>query len=233
MIVPTFWDVAAIVIARELDAFRPSVVVMNGVAGERQPIWIELGAANRARALRDGSDVIWPAVEQGATYVPLVEEAPEAELLRGNAMSWVEVEQAAGRAIAERADIVADEEPLRAMLEGALLAGFPRLSNTYLCNNVTYTVGWFASGAGRRLSLLRASPPLPGRVNEVVLTAEYDHSRVARVFVHWPSRLAGEHVRAASEVLATLVGAQLAATTPPTVGDNTLAAPSLRGGAFF
>src|SRR5699024_9149414 len=44
MILPVYWDLAAILIAKETEAFQPSFVMMNGVAGPRQPLWIELGA---------------------------------------------------------------------------------------------------------------------------------------------------------------------------------------------
>ena len=46
MILPVYWDLAAILIAKEMDSFEPAFVMMNGVAGQRQPIWIELGATN-------------------------------------------------------------------------------------------------------------------------------------------------------------------------------------------
>ncbi|MBC7018179.1 hypothetical protein, partial [Salmonella enterica] len=37
MILPVYWDLAAILIAKEMDAFQPTFVMMNGVAGDRQP----------------------------------------------------------------------------------------------------------------------------------------------------------------------------------------------------
>lgn len=55
IVLPVFWDVAAVVLLREIDAFQPDVVMMNGIGRDEQPIVLEQGALNRAAAREDGS----------------------------------------------------------------------------------------------------------------------------------------------------------------------------------
>jgi pyrrolidone-carboxylate peptidase len=55
VVLPVFWDVAPIVALREIDAFRPDVVMMNGIGRDEQPIVLEQAALNRAAARDDAS----------------------------------------------------------------------------------------------------------------------------------------------------------------------------------
>lgn len=236
MVLPVYWDLAAILIAKEMNAFEPSFVMMNGVAGSRQPLWVELGATNRAAPLDDGSNQLRPAVSPGESHAKLVETAPRDEDARANILSWRAVEGAARDAIERHGGDIDQGTRLGDVLPDAKLAGFPRTSNTYLCNNVTYVTGYLMSHPGRRVRLLRASPPLPGAVNEVAVTMNADLRDVPRVFVHWPSTMADKHHAAGAEIMKAIVDAQLSALARgelPTQGDNALADPSLRGGTFF
>ena len=236
MILPVYWDLAAILIAREAEAFQPSFVMMNGVAGARQPIWIELGATNRAAPLDDGSNQLRPAVGPGEPFAKIVENASSDEDARPNLLTWRAVESAARDAIERHASDRDGGERFADLLPDVKLAGFPRSSNTYLCNNVTYVTGWLMSHPGREVRLLRASPRLPGAINEVRVKAKSDFRAVPRVFVHWPSTLADKHHAAGAEVMKAILGAQLAALArgdAPSAGDNALADASLRGGDFF
>jgi hypothetical protein len=122
------------------------------------------------------------------------------------------------------------------LLGGAKLAGYPRSSNTYLCNNVTYVTSYLMSNPGREVKLLRASPALSGKVNAVPVKIARDMRNVPRVFVHWPSELADRHHAAGADVMKAILGAQLAALArgeAPTLGDNGIADPTLQGGAHF
>lgn len=236
MVLPVYWDLAAILIAKEIDAFAPSFVMMNGVAGARQPIWVELGSTNRAAQLDDGSNQLRPAVSPGEPYARIVENANRSEDAQGNMLSWRSVETAARAAIEAHADDTDQDQRFGDLLPDVKLAGYPRSTNTYLCNNVTYVTGWLMSHPGREVRLLRASPPLPGRVNDVRVKLRTDYRETPRVFVHWPSELADVHHAAGADVMRAIIGAQLGAMRSgdaPSRGENVLADPTLQGGDFF
>lgn len=236
MVLPVYWDLAAILIAKEIEAFSPSFVMMNGVAGGRQPIWVELGSTNRAAPLDDGSNQLRPAVGSGEPYARIVENANPSDDAQGNMLSWRAVETAARAAIEAHADDVELDRRFGDLLPDVKLAGFPRSSNTYLCNNVTYVTSWLMGHPNQEVRLLRASPPIRGRMNDVRVKLTNDLRSAPRVFVHWPSDLADVHHAAGAEVMKAIIGAQLAAIQNadlPSRGENTLADPTLRGGDFF
>ena len=137
--------------------------MMNGVAGGRQPLWIELGATNRAAALDDGSNQLRPALRQNETYAKIVDNAARSENARANLLSWRAVEDAATAAIARHESEVDEGVLFSELLQGVKLAGFPRNSNTYLCNNVTYVTGYLMSHPGTAVRLMKASPAVRGR----------------------------------------------------------------------
>ena len=231
IILPVDWDLASILVAREAEVFHPSFVMMNGVAGDRQPLWIELGATNRAERLVDGTNLLVPA--GNADLVPLVEDAPASDDARPNLLAWSSVRAAARAAVRRHAAEVDGGVRFQDILPDAALAGFPRSSNTYLCNNTTYVTGFLMDHPNRPVSLLRASPARPGAANDVSVTMTTDLSEVPRVFVHWPTELADKHHAAAADVMRSILDAQLGATEPATRGDNREADPTLAGGAFF
>ena len=236
MILPVHWDLAAALVAREAEALRPSFVMMNGVAGPRQALWLELGAANRASTLLDGSNQLRPFAADGEKLVKIVEGAPPSEDEQPNLLSWGSVESAANDAIGRHAGEREGGARFGDILQGVERAGFPRASNTYLCNNITYLTGWLMSHPRSDVSLLEASHPEPGARNALNVRIDADLQAVPRVFVHWPSELADKHLDAAADVMRAIIGAQLkalAAGDTPTFGDNRNASGSLRGGGFF
>jgi pyrrolidone-carboxylate peptidase len=236
MVLPVYWDLAAILIAKEIEAFAPSFVMMNGVAGDRQPIWVELGSTNRAAQLDDGSNQLRPAISNGEPYARIVENANRSDDAQGNVLSWRAVESAARAAIEAHADDVDLEQRFGDLLPDVKLAGYPRASNTYLCNNVTYVTGWLMGHPNKEIRLLRASPAIRGRINEVRVRLSSDYRSAPRVFVHWPSELAEVHHAAGADVMKAIIGAQLSAlraADAPSRGDNALADPTLQGGDFF
>lgn len=232
MILPVYWDLAAILALREIDAFGPDFVLMNGIASPEQDLWIELGSVNRAMTLRDGSDSLVPRPPPGQAYAPIVPSAPASELRRGLLLSWDAVRDAAVTAIHTQGATQHDGRRFDALLPGAKFGGFPRDGNTYLCNNVTYTINYAMAHPGATLTLLQASVARRGAVNRVAVRVRRDLRAVPRVFVHWPSSLAGEHLTAGAEVMRAIVDAQLAATTPPTLGDNARAELRPSGDTF-
>jgi hypothetical protein len=229
LVLPVYWDLAAIVLAKEVESFRPSFVMMNGVAGPRQPIFLELGAANKAMALQDGSSQLVPVKDLG----PLVDGGPEGQ---ANLLSWNAVSRAAREAVALHANEFDGGVRFGDVLQGVTFAGFPRSSNTYLCNNIVYTTGWLMNNPGRTTKLLRASKTERGRMNEIVFGLRNDFRATPRVFVHWPSEMDVRHHFAGADVMKAIIGAQLRASSAgdrPTFGDNANADPTLKGGDFF
>ncbi len=236
MILPVYWDLAAILIAKEMDAWKPSFVMMNGVAGERQPLWVELGATNRAAPLDDGSNQLRPAVSGNDAFAKIVDTAAHDEDARSNLLSWHAVQSAAQAAVTRHEAEIDQDTRLGDVLQGVKLAGFPRNSNTYLCNNVTYVTGYLMSHPGKTVRLLKASPALRGAVNDVRVDMKTDLRAVPRVFVHWPSEMATKHHAAGADIMRAILDAQLTALAhgdAPTPGDNALADPTLQGGSFF
>ncbi len=207
---------------------------MNGVAGSRQPLWLELGATNRASQDADGSNVLAPAVRPGMLAAKIIASAPPTEDAQGNLLSWSAVQTRVRGAIAAHAAEVDGNVAFSDIVQGSVLAGFPRTSNTYLCNNVTYVTGWLMSHPGRQLRLLRASQTVADTTNEVRVGISSNLAAVPRVFVHWPSDLADKHHAAAANVLKAVIGAQLEASRggdAPSLGDTTLADPSVSADA--
>jgi len=233
MVIPVYWDLAAILVLREIEAFNPDFVLMNGIAGGRQPLWIELGSVNSAMSSTDGSGVLEP--EQGSPLIPL---AAEEDRLRGLLLSWGAVQQAAETAIAEHGEVEEDGQSLQDILSGAKLAGFPRHSNTYLCNNVAYTVGYLMDH-GETTRLLEPSHPREGFPDGVDLTMTDDHTSTPRVFMHWPSQLRGAHIDSAAEIMKAMIDAQLVAladadgANAATRGTNDIAEIQGSGGNTF
>jgi hypothetical protein len=237
MILPVYWDLAAIFIAKEVDAFKPSFVLMNGVAGPKQPIWIELGATNEARGLEDGSNQLRPDDQDGKANAKLIEGLSENETLQGNLLSWKAVAASASAAVAQHAKDIDKGERFGDVLQGVKLTSFPRSSNTYICNNVTFVTGWLMNHPNRTIPLLRASKPVSGVADSVPIKMTKDFTKVPRVFVHWPSELADKHHAAGAEVMKAILAGQLKALSDgdmPTVGDNALATlVETGGGAHF
>ncbi|MFO0677523.1 MAG: hypothetical protein U0169_13390 [Polyangiaceae bacterium] len=222
MVLPVFWDLASALVAKELDAFEPDFVLMNGVARTRQPIWIEMGAVNRAQLSDDGSDRLRPRATDAGDDPKLV-DGPDAPEFTRLLLSWDAVRDAARDAIAERKDRLEDGVRLDAILEGASFAGYPRTSNAYLCNNTTFVVDWLMGNPGATLPLMQASHPGDAGPSNLPVIVRADLRAVPRVFVHWPSDLAGAHLDSGADVLRAMVDAQLDALAHgdmPTLGDN-------------
>lgn len=228
MILPVDWDLASILIAKEANAFQPMFVLMNGVAADRQPLWLELGSMNRASRLVDGTNLLVPA--GNGDLVPVIEGG---ELGRPNFLAWEPVQTAARAAIARHAGEVDGRERFADILPDAVLAGYPRASNTYLCNNTTYVTGYLMDHPNETVSLLQSSDPIAGAANDVQVKVGVYLRSTPRVFVHWPQELADKHLRASADVMSSIISGQLMASDRSTRGDNRQADPSLTGGSFF
>ena len=234
MIVPVYWDLAAILVAREIESFGPNLVLMNGVADTTQDLWLELGAVNRAMSLVDGSDRLTPVTPPGKSAAKIVPGAATSEDARGLLLSYAAVQRGAKSAIATHASSTVDGRAFGDVLTGVSLAGYPRSGNTYLCNNITYAVDYMMAHPQRTVTLLKASKPIAGRANQVAVSITRDVRAVPRVFMHWPSSLTGRHWDDGAAVLAAVIDAQLTTKEAPIRGSNDLASPGLEsnGGTF-
>ena len=127
-------------------------------------------------------------------------------------LSWVAVSDAGRSAVRLRSRRRQADQAFDDVVTGVDFGRFPRAGNTYICNNTSYTVGYLMDRPGEIVQLMRASGAAPGAADGVALSMLRSHVSVPRVFVHWPGELSGEHLVAATEVLTSLIGAQLAAS---------------------
>jgi hypothetical protein len=224
MILPVYWDLAAILLAREAQAFQPTMVMMDGVDTDRQPLLLELGSVNRAMLSSDGSDILHPAQPKGQPEAPILKSASKADELKGLFLSYGPVQDAANAAVQAHAGDLEAGEKLSDVLQGAKRAAFPREGNAYLCNNVTYVTNYLMSYPGKSVTLLQ---PSNGPKDGVHVAINADLRAAPRVFVHWPSTLTGKHLDAASDVMRAMIDAQLVALeggkSPPVIGNNDMA----------
>ncbi len=233
MILPVYWDLAAILIAKEIQSFDPQFVMMDGVAGEEQPLWLELGSVNRAMTELDGSNILRPIARQD--FAPIISTAPRADTLKGLFLSYAAVKTAAQTAIAAHADHVVEGRRFDDVLQGVKLTGFPRSGNTYLCNNVSYVTNYLMSNPGRSVALLSANTGTRTDKSGVKVSIRRDMTSVPRVFVHWPSTLAGAHIDDATDVMRAVIDAQLVALASgdaPILGSNAMAEVVASGPTF-
>lgn len=217
VIVPTFWDLAPILLSREIEAFKPTVVIMNGViGGERHlPMRIELGSANTAITdENDGSGILRAFSPSGRLEeVPLIPSAPATLPSR---MSWQAVRDAA---VAVRQDEGGD---LASQISAVQLGGYPSEYLNYLCNNVVYVTNFLFTNPGKSVQLLEPSIPLNKADRGVTTILKGDFRKTARAFIHWPD--VSPNLRdGAAKILRAVVDAQLLATSKgdaPAPGDN-------------
>jgi hypothetical protein len=218
MVLPVFWDLAGALLLAEAESFAPDLIVMNGVANYTQPLWLELGAVNEAVGLEDGSGLLAALPDS-----PILTDIPDALDARPNLLSWGEVRAAAERELAARSESLEGERSFGRVLTGVRYAGFPRGSNTYLCNDTTFLVSTVLDHPGHVFRVLEPSHPREGGPTGLDVSTSLDGPRLPRVFVHWPSSLAGEHLSDAAGLLGAIVDAQLSATEAPTRGDPSAA----------
>lgn len=232
VILPVYWDLASVLIAREVQAFQPDLVVMNGVYPGATWLTLELGTINRAVGEYDGSGNLKPVGGDGSFgfwgEAPLLEGLPAQDDARGLLLSYDEVRAAAEATIAAHRDETVDGLALGDIMTSVKYGGFPR-DNTYLCNNTAYVTSYLLDHPGTTVPLLRASAAVKGKSNVINTRIDFDGRDIPRVFVHWPDALVEGHVAAGADVLRTIVRAQLIATTPAVRGDNAWADPSLSG----
>ena len=128
MIVPSHWGLGPRLLRKQLAAMKVQFVMMNGIATPKQPLWIELGAANRAAAKVDGSGILRPTERKTGQGQALLPQGPSTYSSRS---AFFALRSAARKRIAQ-------ETSLHDALVGAEFQVFARSENRYLCNELTY-----------------------------------------------------------------------------------------------
>ena len=85
----------------------------------------------------------------------------------------------------------------------------------------------FAGAHGNAFHRVEALAEVHGRMTVIDMKVETDMYSLPRLFVHWPSELAGAHLRSGAAVMGALIDAQLTAlasyTDYPVEGENAIA----------
>lgn len=210
MILPVQWDIAPVLVAKEIEAFKPDLVLMNGVAAGRVgiPLRLELGSANCAVAKVDGSAITQPAGPYAdTTWGPAISLLENGPAVAPGRLSWDAVQRGVER---ELDRLARAGDPLTQTITGVVRGMFPSRWLTYLCNNLAYTINYLMDNPDVVLRLYQSSAAVGSAVNGVEVGLTADFRDVPRTFVHWPDVPAGEYKSAARVALA-IIEAQLVA----------------------
>ena len=192
---PGLCDLAPLLLAREIVHYRPSVVIMNGVATGKThiPLRIELGSANTALAGRpDGSGLLTAEpLSEGASETTLFQSAPS---VLPSYFPWRAARAAAHLAIAREQHA----GTLSRAMAGVEFGRFPSEWLTYLCNNLVYvTNAWLDDP--RDFRLLESS----SSADEGIALPPRPHGHpILRTFIHWPDLPKSDHAAGARVLLA-------------------------------
>jgi hypothetical protein len=128
MILPVMWEAAAALVAAEARAARASAIVMCGVAGPAQPIWVETVSTTARVARRDAFGM-----------------RPRAAKSTGVVSATLDVRRAC-----EAARDALDREALTRVVRGAELRRSSD-DNAYVCNATAHDVGSLATRSRRMM----------------------------------------------------------------------------------
>jgi pyrrolidone-carboxylate peptidase len=217
MILPVYWDLAPILLAKEISAFKPDLVLMNGVASGSHniPMRLELGSENTALPIEDGSGILHPFDSTGSgAAATVIETGPK---LLPSRMSWAPVKSAMRAELTKQGA----NTQLGGEISEVFYGGFPSSWLTYLCNNIVYVTNYLMANPGKSARLLEPSVKLKSTDRGVTVTLSGDFSKTPRAFIHWPDVPRDKQKYAASVLRAAIV-AQLSASARgelPTPGD--------------
>lgn len=237
MILPVYWDLAAYLIAQEIEAFRPDFVLMNGAEAKTtswlgndpvQPLVVELGSINLASFFSDSSGLLKAEGASAREGVPLLASEPRGDAT-GSLLSFAAVRKAALVALDKEKAEGGDKGPFGQVASGVKFQRFPRTDpteNAYICNNVTYVTNHLMAHPGKTIPLLQASHPAQGKPNDLPTVIRGDFTRVPRVFLHWPADLVHGYIAPGARVMQSVIEAQLEALEAgdaPILGRNDMA----------
>lgn len=147
LVLPVEWARAASLAIDEARRTGATLLLMNGVAGARQPLWLERGASSIAAERADAAGVMpdrWPSVERLALSID-VDVAVDC----------------ATRALAPLAHVLDAGERLDAILHGAVAREI-RDDNAYVCNDASFRVQRAFAGTGVRVGFIHWPSDLRG-----------------------------------------------------------------------
>ncbi len=223
VILPSHWDLPAVIALAEIEAFNPEFVVMTGVSKRAREVLLELGAVNQGSSTADDTPAgfrLYPVWQ----HSPVIEGTATVQNAHGLLLSWGPVRTAVEEAIRSNAGVIEGTVAFGDFVRGVWFGQYPRAYNQYLCNALAAVVDQAMNHPGQRFTLGRCPSAMEGAYPEERITVglRRDLKTVPRVFFHWPSVLRGRHLDAGAAVLRAMVTAQLRAlrdgTPLPTVG---------------
>ncbi len=125
VVLPVEWARAAEILLTEARACNATLLVMSGVAGPRQPLWIEAGATNSCAMKTDAAGMV-PEATDGSEIVKVSIDVALAKV-------------AADRAFEARRAVLEETTKFEDIVQGVMIRE-PREDNAYVCNDTTYRV---------------------------------------------------------------------------------------------
>jgi len=180
LILPVVWDAAAALVAKEARAARASLVLMSGVAGPAQPIYVEAVATGARAASRDAFGLRPVRRSISARSLPATFDVDTARDAIDRALH---AELAGAPALGE-------------VIHGAVRRE-SRGENAYVCNATAHVA---ARAVRRSVAVLRSRGEPEG-----LRVARFGPAKHG--FVHWPRDIAPEHAPACARVLLAMVDA--------------------------
>lgn len=218
MVLPVFWDLAPAMVAAEIKAFAPDIVVMNGVGYNSDPLRLELGSTNIAivQNVADGTGILSAAVDNKAPagYARVLREEP-VNTQRASLFPYAQV-RAAVDAELIRYGATAEGKDVSKYFSRVAYGKYPSEYLEYVCNNVIYTVNTLLDNPGQTFRLLENDNGRKGL--DVNLPASA--APVVRAFVHWPPALDADDPVHAVHIMKTVLGAALSAKSQAVRGST-------------
>lgn len=201
LVLPVYWDLAPLIVEKESIRFTPQVVLLNGVAGSGDPVRFELGSANQALPLLDGSDLLAPRKRVFSDVLqPIVRTLPTSAT-EPSRFPYVQARQAVEDELAKISN--EDSGAFDRLVAGVGYAPYPSEYLTYLCNNVVYVTNYLASHPGVSVRLMESSSSTSG----VSVLARGGDAQLVRTFVHWPHLEGVSDVAKATRLMRALLAA--------------------------
>jgi len=209
MVLPSHWDLPAALVARELDAFVPELVLMTGQSFGAQQVTLERTAINHADHTADATPVGFRLAPTALTEPVLGDPARPWGQLVGMRLDWDRALDAMHRTRQRYVDTFADGAAFGALVDDVLLRYTPHGHNRFLCNALAFTVSALMDAQGQPVTLQRTARAVGDRAPVWRLRVAQDLREVPRVFVHMPSAVAGAHAATMAEMLRALLASQM------------------------
>ncbi len=137
IVLPVEWGRASELLLAESIASKATLVLMNGVAGARQPMWIESAAMDVFSERLDAAGKLPEVIRSSPTETVYV------------SIDVGAAHQAADLVFRKVRDTIEGGVRLDAIMQGAIMME-PRAENAYVCNDTTWRTTRALSGTGVR-----------------------------------------------------------------------------------